>query len=89
MARSFDLGPHFEKVIDDLVASGRYPDADVAARVAIGMLEEAEAERAEKLAKLKGLIEEGLASGPGEPWDLEATRRQLRDEIEAMKRAAE
>ncbi len=72
MARSFDLGPHFEKVIDDLVASGRYPDADVAARVAIGMLEEAEAERAQKLAVLKGLIEEGDESEDTGEWDLDA-----------------
>ncbi|GGB25800.1 hypothetical protein GCM10011380_14230 [Sphingomonas metalli] len=30
------------------------------------------------IARLRELIQEGLDSGPGEPWDLEATLREAR-----------
>lgn len=89
MPRSFDLGPHFERVLDDLVASGRFPTLDVAARVAIGLLEDVEAERAERLEALRQLIKEGEESGDAGEWDEDAFLNEAKARFASRAAAAE
>ncbi len=77
MASSYTLGERYEKLIRSLVESGRYASASEVVRDSLRLLEEREQEREAKLATLRGLIREGLESGPAEPWDPEELRREL------------
>ena len=66
------LTPHHRRLVADLVASGRYADEADVLRASLRLLEEREAERAALLRRLEAAVDEGLASGPPEPFDLEA-----------------
>jgi antitoxin ParD1/3/4 len=70
MARntSIALGEHFATFVDEQVAEGRYGNASEVIRAGLRLLEEREA----KLKALRQSIEEGLESGPAEPFDVEA-----------------
>lgn len=67
MPRSFALGEHFEEFIDAQVTGGRYNNASEVVRDALRLLEDRERQRQ---LELRGLIEQGRASGisdqPGE-----------------------
>lgn len=69
MARntSVSLGEHFSGFIEEKVREGRYGSASEVVRAGLRLLEEEEA----KLKRLKELIAEGEASGPGREidWD--------------------
>ncbi|MDX8354675.1 MAG: type II toxin-antitoxin system ParD family antitoxin [Pseudomonadota bacterium] len=65
---SVSLGDHFTGFIDAKVKEGRYSSASDVVRAGLRLLEEEEA----KLERLRAEIDKGLASGPGEPWDLDA-----------------
>ncbi len=73
-----DLGEHFEKFIETQIAQGRYKTADDVVRAGLQALEADE----RKLTALRAALDEGEASGPGEPFDLE-------DFLEDMHRSAE
>ena len=64
---SVSLGDHFIDFIDAKVAEGRYASTSDALRAGLRLLEAEEA----KLEHLRALIDEGIASGPGRPWDLQ------------------
>ncbi len=64
---SVSLGDHFVGFIDSKVAEGRYASASDAIRAGLRLLEAEEA----KLERLRALIDEGIASGPGRPWDFQ------------------
>nr|WP_213685731.1 type II toxin-antitoxin system ParD family antitoxin [Roseicyclus sp.] len=74
MARntSVSLGEHFSDFIEEKVREGRYGSASEVVRAGLRLLEEEEA----KLARLKELIAEGEASGPGREWDWSARRAE-------------
>ncbi|HXV59281.1 MAG TPA: type II toxin-antitoxin system ParD family antitoxin [Vicinamibacteria bacterium] len=65
---SITLGEHFAAFVEDLVALGRYGNASEVIRAGLRLLEEREA----KLKALRQAIDEGLESGPAEPFDVEA-----------------
>lgn len=69
MARntSVSLGDHFTSFIDAKVREGRYASASDVIRAGLRLLEAEE----EKLAALRVAIQEGIDSGPPEPWDLD------------------
>ena len=69
MPSSYSLGEHYEAFARELVASGRYASVSEVLRDGLRLMEEREALRAWKLAELKKAIQEGLDSGPAEPWD--------------------
>jgi antitoxin ParD1/3/4 len=55
-ASSIALGDHFKRFVDDLVASGRYASANEVLRAALRLLE---------------ALDDGLSSGPPEPFDFD------------------
>ena len=65
---SITLGEHFAVFIEEQVAAGRYGNASEVIRAGLRLLEEREA----KLKALRQAIDEGLQSGPAEPFDVEA-----------------
>lgn len=78
---SVTLGDHFAGFVDEKVQSGRFGNASEVIRAGLRLLEEEEA----KLDRLRALIAEGEASGPGREIDWDEWRairiraHQLRD----------
>ncbi|MGS2724580.1 type II toxin-antitoxin system ParD family antitoxin [Porticoccus sp. GXU_MW_L64] len=60
---SAKLGDHFDGVIADLTASGRYPTTAETLRAGLRLLEEQEAEYLTKLETLRQALIEGEESG--------------------------
>ena len=65
---SIALGEHFATFVEEQVTQGRYGNASEVVRAGLRLLEEREA----KLKALRAAIDEGLESGPAEPFDVEA-----------------
>ena len=65
---SIALGDHFAAFVEEQLSEGRYGSASEVLRAGLRLLEEREA----KLSALRAAIEEGLESGPAEPFDVEA-----------------
>ena len=65
---SIALGEHFTAFVESQLSKGRYGNASEVVRAGLRLLEEKEA----KLVALRSAIEEGLKSGPAEPFDVEA-----------------
>ncbi|KPP81754.1 MAG: toxin-antitoxin system CC2985 family antidote component [Oceanicaulis sp. HLUCCA04] len=81
MPSSYALGGHFEGLIDELIASGRYNSKSEIIRDGLRLLEDREAMRQAKLEALRRAIEEGASSGPG------IDAREVFDRLEAKYRA--
>ena len=64
---SITMGDHFAKFVEEQVSQGRYGNASEVVRAGLRLLEE----REEKLKALRAAINEGLASGPVEEFDVE------------------
>jgi antitoxin ParD1/3/4 len=60
--RTVTLTDHFQRFIDDAVASGRYADASDLVRDALRLLEQREREDATKLQRLREMTSEALAA---------------------------
>ena len=65
---SISLSGHFAAFVEEQVNKGRYGNVSEVVRAGLRILEEREA----KLEALRGAINEGLESGPAEPFDVEA-----------------
>ena len=61
------LGEHFAAFVEEQLSKGRYGNVSEVVRAGLRLLEEREA----KLTALRAAIEEGLESGPAEPFDVE------------------
>ena len=81
MPRSFALGEHFERLIEEQVRSGRFNNASEVVRAGLRLLEDQEEERTLRLQELRERIVEGRQSGPPVPAD------QVFDRLEAKYRA--
>ena len=70
MARntSVSLSDHFVEFIEEKVKDGRYTSASDVVRAGLRLLEAEEA----KLEQLRAMIDEGVASGPAQPFDFDA-----------------
>ena len=64
---SFALGDHFRDFAQRKVREGRYGSTSEVVRAGLRLLEVEEG----KLEALRHAIDEGIASGPAEPFDLE------------------
>lgn len=64
---SFALGDHFREFAQRKVREGRYASTSEVVRAGLRLLEAEE----EKLEALRQAIQEGIDSGPGEPFDFE------------------
>ncbi len=73
---SISFSTHFSDFIESLVASGRYGSASEVVRDGLRLLEEREA----KLQKLRDALQEGLDSGPPEPFDFDEFMTEVRAE---------
>lgn len=71
MSAEHTLGHHFDRFVDDLVQSGRYASAGEVVRDGLRLLED----REKAHAALRRAIEEGLQSGPSEPWDADEIKQ--------------
>jgi antitoxin ParD1/3/4 len=67
MPSSYALGPLFEKMMEDLVASGRYQSKSEILRDGLRMVQEKEAHFLTELEELREAVREGVESGPGIP----------------------
>jgi antitoxin ParD1/3/4 len=78
MPSSYTLGKHFEQFIAELIDSGRYASASEVMRESLRLLEEREQLRLAKLEGLRREISAGLASGPPEPFNIDALKAEAR-----------
>ena len=81
---SISLSEQHRRLVDELVASGRYHGVSEVVRAGLRLLEDREARRDRALAEIEAAIREGIASGQAGTLDLdavvaEAERRARRD----------
>lgn len=69
MPSSYNIGPHYEDLVRELVESGRYASASEVVRDSLRLLEEREEQRKARLDALRAAIEMGAKSGAGVPAD--------------------
>lgn len=82
------LTPQFEEIVRSKVSSGLYNNPGEVVEEALRLLEERDRVREKKLADLRKAIQEGIDSGPPEPWEgMEEIKRQARAEWEAAQAA--
>ena len=78
MGMNVNLTLELEEMVRRKVASGLYNSASEVVREALRLMEQQDQVRAVRLEQLPADIRQGLDSGPGEPWDAEALKRQAR-----------
>ena len=71
---SFALGDHFREFAQRKVREGRYASTSEVVRAGLRLLEAEE----EKYEALRQAIQEGIDSGPGEPFNLEEFLAEMR-----------
>ncbi len=90
MATSYSIGKHFEDMIEELLASGRYSTASEVMREGLRLVEEREERRKIKLEALRAEIQKGFDSGVAEEVDIsewmESIKQRGRQRLAARKR---
>jgi antitoxin ParD1/3/4 len=90
MATSYSIGKHFEEMIENLIASGRYSTASEIMREGLRLVEEREERRKAKLEALRAEIQKGFDSGLSEEVDIAGFIRSVktrgRERLAARKR---
>jgi antitoxin ParD1/3/4 len=69
---SISLSDQHRRLVDDLVATGRYQGVSGVVRAGLRLLEDREARGARALAEIEAVIREGIASGTAGALDLDA-----------------
>jgi antitoxin ParD1/3/4 len=88
--RNINLTDHYDQFVQDEIAIGRYKNASEVLRAGLRLLEQQARENEEKLALLRGLTSDGLASLDRGQGVLLEGDRQLADFIGKIgRRAAE
>lgn len=77
MGMNVILTPTLEAMVHGKVAAGLYGSPSEVLQDALRLMQEQDDIRALRLQQLRGDIEQGLASGPGELWDVSEMKRQL------------
>jgi antitoxin ParD1/3/4 len=83
---SVALTPELNSVVTEAVESGQFASASEVMRDALRLWRNREELRAEALAHMRALIQEGIDSGPGEEWDVDKMRQELHAEFAARSR---
>lgn len=78
---SIALTKEMNAMVQEAVASGRYASASEVVRDALRGWEEKQRQRADAIAKLKALIQEGIDSGPGRKLDFAELKAELHSEL--------
>lgn len=78
MTTKLPVGTHYEQFIKSLVETGRFATEGEVMREGLRLLEEREERRKAKLDALRDDIQEGIDSGPSEPWDVEEILTEAR-----------
>jgi antitoxin ParD1/3/4 len=78
MTTKHPAGKHYEEFMKSLVDSGRFATEGEVVREGLRLLEEREERRKAKLDALRADIQEGIESGPAEPWDVEEIMTEAR-----------
>lgn len=82
------LTPHLETLIHEKVATGKYGNASEVVREALRLLEARDQAHEAKLAALRAAIQQGIDSGPAEPWEgAEAITEKARSRRDARQQA--
>lgn len=93
MSSTFALSEHFEVFVRDLVASGRFRDADEVVQAGLRLLEDREADLRARRAELEASFEEALADvEAGSSLTVEQVRSNLdrwHDDAKRARAAAE
>ena len=79
MPSSYSLGERYEKMMEDLIASGRFNSKSEVLRHGLRMVEESEARYLTELEELREAVRIGMESGPGIP--AEEVRARLKARI--------
>lgn len=74
---SVTIGDHFTQFIGEQVAAGRYGSASEVVRAGLRMLEDYEM----RLKALHQALDEGERSGPAEPFDFDAFKKEMRRKV--------
>jgi antitoxin ParD1/3/4 len=69
---SISLSEEHRRLVDGLVASGRYQGVSEVVREGLRLLEDREADRARARAEIEKVVREGIASGSAGALDLDA-----------------
>ncbi|TPE51736.1 type II toxin-antitoxin system ParD family antitoxin [Amaricoccus solimangrovi] len=69
---SISLSDQHRRLVDDLVAAGRYQGVSEVVREGLRLLEDREARRARALAEIDAVVREGVESGSAGAMDLDA-----------------
>lgn len=84
MAR-IELKPHYEKIVEDQLARGRFADADAVVEAALSLLQNQQTERDEALASVRAKIRESL-DDPRPSIPADEVFSELRAELRGMRR---
>jgi antitoxin ParD1/3/4 len=74
---SIALGDHFHDFVQELVSRGRFGTTSEVIRAGLRLLEEQDA----RLVALQKAIQEGIDSGPAEPFDFDAYTSSRESEL--------
>jgi len=74
---SIALGDHFQNFVQELVSKGRFGTTSEVIRAGLRLLEEQDA----KLSALRKAVQEGIDSGPAEPFDFDAYASSRESEL--------
>lgn len=69
---SIALSDRHRRLVDGLVASGRYQGVSEVVREGLRLLEDRESGRAQVVEAIERVVREGIESGPAGPLDLDA-----------------
>jgi antitoxin ParD1/3/4 len=85
---SVALTPELQELVQDAVTAGDYASTSEVIREALREWKEHRERRHAATAELRRLWDEGIASGPARPLDIEAIKKEGRRRLEARDRRA-
>lgn len=84
---SVALTPELHALVQEAVAAGDYASTSEVMREALRDWKERRERKRAAVEELRRLWDEGIASGPAEPLDIDAIKREGRRRLEAEQRA--